>query len=151
MKKQLSKHEAEAVHQQLAAFSLTLHKDDKLELEENDKGKQLIINNEAAFFYVDEKPVPLLRHLLKHSLLKQVVVDMGAVKFVTAGADIMRPGIKEFAPGIAKDELVVVVDINNKKPLSVGQMLFSGDEAQAMPKGKIIKNLHWVGDEKWTS
>jgi PUA-domain protein len=151
MKKQLSKQERESIEQQLSAFNVSFDKKDRLELEENDKGKQLLINGESAFFFVEDKPVPLLRYLATHAMLKQIVVDMGAVKFVVSGADVMRPGIKEFAPSIANGELVMVVDINNKKPLCVGRMLFSGDEAQALPKGKVIKNLHWVGDEWWNS
>jgi PUA-domain protein len=148
VKKQLSKNDVEGIEGSLAPF-ITLTKDDRLELEENEKGKQLLVNGEAAFFYVEDKPVPLLRYVLSHPVLKHVVVDMGAVKFVVSGADIMRPGIKEFSPGLAKDEIVVVLDLNNKKPLAVGKMLFSGDEAQAMPKGKVVKNLHWVGDPWW--
>ncbi len=149
MKKQLSKQEREGIEQQLSVFNVALDKNDRLELEENEKGKQLLIEGVPAFFFVEDKPVPLLRYLAEHPMLKQVVVDMGAVKFVVSGADVMRPGIKEFAPSIANGELVMVVDINNKKPLAVGRMLFSGEEALAMPRGKIIKNLHWVGDEFW--
>ncbi|MBI4144879.1 RNA-binding protein [Candidatus Woesearchaeota archaeon] len=146
MKKQLSKHEREEFQERIAPF-LTLDKKDSVE----DAGKRWLVNNQSAFIEIDGTLIPHLRFLLTKPLLKQVVVDMGAVKFVTSGADIMRPGIKEFAAGIMKDELVVVVDLNNKKPLAVGRMLFSGEEAQAMDKGKVIKNLHWVGDEFWNA
>lgn len=149
MKKQLSKHEREDFQARIAPF-LTLDKKDSVDLID-DAGKRWLVNNHPAFVEIDGTLIPHLRFLLTKPLLKQVVVDMGAVKFVTSGADVMRPGIKEFAPGIAKDELVVIVDINNKKPLAVGRMLFSGDEASTMQKGKVIKNLHWVGDEFWTA
>ena len=63
----------------------------------------------------------------------------------------MRPGIVSFDDGILKDEIVLVVDVNHKKPLAVGRMMFSGDEAKAMASGKIVKNVHWVGDKIWNS
>ena len=74
---------------------------------------------------------------------------MGAVKFVASGADVMRPGIKEIDPAIKKDDLVVVVDITHKKPLCVAHAQFSGEEMQKMGKGKVLKNVHYVGDEIW--
>ena len=74
---------------------------------------------------------------------------MGAVKFVVNGADVMRPGIVEIEEGIAKDEFVAVIDKNNKKPLAVGIALFSSEEMKGMNSGKVIKNIHYVGDELW--
>ena len=149
MKKQLSKHEREEFQQRVTVFGIALDKKDSVELSEDDKGRRWLINGQQAFVELAGTLLPHLRYLLNHDLLKNVVIDMGAVKFVTSGADVMRPGIKEFASGIANGEIVVGVDINNKTPLAVGRMLFSGEEAQAMAKGKVIKNLHWVGDELW--
>ena len=51
---------------------------------------------------------------------------MGAVKFMSSGADVMRPGITELDHEIKKDEIVVVVDQTHKKPLCVSKALFSG-------------------------
>jgi PUA domain protein len=77
------------------------------------------------------------------------VVDMGAVKFVSSGADVMRPGIVELDQSIKKDELVVVVDQNHKKPLCIARALFPGEEIFKMKQGKVLKSLHWVGDPVW--
>ena len=55
----------------------------------------------------------------------------------------------EIETGIAKDEFVGVIDKNNKKPLAVGIALFAGNEMQKMTSGKVIKNIHYVGDELW--
>ena len=74
---------------------------------------------------------------------------MGAVRFVVNGADVMRPGIVEIEDGISKDDLVSVIDKNNRKPLAVGIALFSAEEMKAMSTGKVIKNIHYVGDELW--
>ena len=74
---------------------------------------------------------------------------MGAVKFVTKGADIMRPGITEIEDGIQKDTFVTIIDQNNKKPLAIGKSLFNSEELRNTKEGKVIKNVHYVGDEIW--
>ena len=112
--------------------------------------KHLKSNKDPIFFYFDDKPVPFLKFLYKTSFLKKVVVDMGAVKFVCGGADVMRPGIVEIDESIGVDEFVVVVDEVNKKPLVVGQALFSGVDMKEKTEGKVIKNLHFVSDELWS-
>ncbi|MFC1752931.1 DUF1947 domain-containing protein [Thermoproteota archaeon] len=123
-------------------------KKDKIELVDED----IILHNDIpAFFYHEGKISPTLKLLLKHEFpIKKVTVDMGAVKFVVSGADIMRPGITDFGKDIEKDDLVAIVDQNNHKPMAIGQMLFSGAEAEAMTSGKVVKSVHYVGDALWT-
>jgi len=112
-------------------------------------GKIVLINKKPSFFYHEKKLVPTLKLLQEQEILKKVVVDMGAVKFVVSGADVMRPGIKEVDSGIEKDEAVVVVDENNKKPLAVCIALFNSEEMVSMSSGKVLKSIHHVGDELW--
>ena len=108
-------------------------------------------DGESIFFFYEGSLVPTLRFLLHNDFpLKRVVVDMGAVRFMASGADVMRPGIVSFDEGIEKGELVVIVDETHKKPLAVGKMLFSGSEASAVGSGKVIKTIHWVGDSIWS-
>jgi len=151
LKKQLSKADIEKINeeilQQLGKPDF-FGKKDQLTLSEVDH-VLFIIKDIPYFFYHEGKIVPTLRFLLQQPLLKQVVVDMGAVKFVSSGADVMRPGIVELDQTIKKDELVVVVDQNHKKPLCVARALFSGGEIFSMKQGKVLKNLHWVGDRIW--
>lgn len=109
----------------------------------------LVVKDFPLFFYHDGKPVPTLKLLIEQPLLKQVTVDMGAVKFVTSGADVMRPGITELDHKIRKDEFVVVVDETHKKPLAVAKALFSGEEIFKMEKGKVLASLHYVSDAIW--
>ena len=136
------------ISKELEDYTLEINKKDTVELIE-DKHKMIFINKKPAFFYYKDKPVPALKYLLEHEILKKITVDMGAVKFVVNGADIMRPGIVEIEDGIAKDEFVAVIDKNNKKPLAVGIALCSSEEMRAMTSGKVIKNIHYVGDELW--
>jgi PUA-domain protein len=129
-------------------LGLELSKKDQCILKE-DAYKILYINNEPCFFYYKDKPVPTLRYLQTHERLKKITVDMGAVKFVVNGADIMRPGITEIEEGINKDEFIVIIDQNNKKPLSVGIAQLGTKELQSATSGKVIKNIHFVGDDIW--
>ena len=121
-------------------------KKDKFEID-NDI---LIINDAASFFYYDSKLVPSLRILIGKEALKKVVVDMGAVPFVIKGADIMRPGITMIDKEIEKSEAVIIVDETHGKELGLGIALFSGEEIYSMTSGKVLKNIHYVGDRIWT-
>ena len=106
-------------------------------------GKPCFIQKEKVFF-------PFLK-LLNHfnNVLPRVVVDMGAIPFVTSGADIMRPGIVGLDQNLGKGDVVVVVDEKHGKPLAVGNMLLPAGEALQTKHGRIVHNLHHVGDKIW--
>lgn len=80
----------------------------------------------------------------------RVVVDMGAIRFVCNGADVMAPGIVE-ADEFEVDALVVVRDVTHGKALAVGRAGKSSAEILSDRRGKVIKNLHYVGDKLWES
>jgi len=42
-----------------------------------------------------------------------------------------------------------VVDVKNRAPLLVGVALFESEEIKKMRKGKVIMNIHHVGDIIW--
>lgn len=120
---------------------------------ESQLGDVLVSKNRVVAFFVKaeggEKAAPGVRLLLEAKPAKSyVTVDMGAVKFVNNGADIMGPGIVEADHALQAGDVVWVRDEKNKRPLAVGQALEAG---AAMPKqaGKKVKNLHRVGDELW--
>ncbi|MBI4147696.1 RNA-binding protein [Candidatus Woesearchaeota archaeon] len=149
-KKQLRKDEVEALDR-------IVH--DKYKLENFFRKKRVEIADDhyvyvdgiVAFLKQDDLWIPCLKLLQQHNFLKTVTVDSGAVQFVCSGADVMRPGITAFDTDIQKDEIVAIVDQTHKKPIAVGRMLVSGTEATALAKGKIIRNLHFVGDDAWTA
>ena len=111
--------------------------------------KVILVNKLPSFFYHEGKLVPTLQYLASQPILKKITVDMGAVRFVVGGADIMRPGIVEIESEISVGDFVVVVDVQHKKPLAVGIALFSSSEIQQMTTGKVVKNIHYVGDKIW--
>ena len=130
---------AKEVNRQLERYNLNLSKKDRVELLE-DAYRLIIINGTPSFFYHKENIIPTLRYLQTHP---------DAIKFAVNGADIMRPGIAEIAAGIKKDDYVVIIDQNNHKPLAVGITLLNSEEMEKTGKGKVIRNIHYIGDEIW--
>jgi PUA domain protein len=106
------------------------------------------LDNQPVFFSSDSGILPVLHVVLSGKVtLPCVVVDMGAVRFVVSGADIMRPGIVEIDEGIAEGGIVQIVDEKNKKALAVGQAMLPAEEMRNAKTGKVVRNLHYAGDE----
>lgn len=115
------------------------------------RGNVIVKDKKPIFFYFELRLVPTLNLILGNQELKikKVTVDMPAIPFMIKGADVMRPGIKHIDEGIEKDEIILIIDEDNEKPIAIGIALFSGKEIQEMDKGKVIRNIHYVGDEVW--
>jgi len=45
--------------------------------------------------------------------------------------------------------IVRVVDERHGKAIAIGRALFSSEEIQAMERGRVVENLHYVGDKIW--
>tara|TARA_Y100000310_G_scaffold333432_1_gene410994 strand:- start:1030 stop:1494 length:465 start_codon:yes stop_codon:yes gene_type:complete len=138
----------------LTQYNLVFSKKDIVErLEDKEKGfSGFLVNTVCSFFYYENELLPTLKFLQNvnySSILKKIIVDMGAIKFLVGGADIMRPGITFFDEQIEKDEVVVIVDENNNKTIALGKALDSCENMKAQEKGKVIKNIHYVGDWIW--
>ena len=110
--------------------------------------KELYIFDESIEFVKDENGLyPFLGGSYLEGLPK-VVVDMGAIRFVCNGADVMAPGIVEMGSFEAGD-LVVIRDVTHGKALAIGIANKSSVDIERSKKGKVIKNLHYVGDKLW--
>ncbi len=96
--------------------------------------------------------IPVLSQLLDNNIdLKTVVVDKGAIKFITLSkADIMRPGITKIDPSIKRGDIVRIIDETHGKVLAIGKTMYGAEEMERMEKGKVIKNLHAIKDSIWT-
>jgi len=153
LRKQLSKsdiHDLNArIEHQFGVSGLFGKKDAVLKLDADTV--TLIVRDKIPLFIVEHRLIPTMKLLLDRQLLKSVTVDMGAVRFVTNGADVMRPGIMKAEEGMEKGDLVVVVDETHRKPLAVCEALFAQEELMAMASGKVLKNLHYVGDKVWNT
>jgi predicted RNA-binding protein (TIGR00451 family) len=74
---------------------------------------------------------------------------MGAIKFVTNGADVMGPGIVDADKGISENDPVWICDEKHHKPLAVGIATINGEQMINKIKGKAVKVIHYVGDNLW--
>lgn len=115
------------------------------------EGLQMVfVDNIPCFIYQNNKIIFTLYGLEKYKPLERfVVVDMGAVKFVTNGADVMAPGIVDADQNICENDQVWICDERNHKPLAVGIALMSGEQMKNETKGKAIILVHHVGDKLW--
>ena len=83
--------------------------------------------------------------------LPKVIVDMGAVPHVANGAQIMRPGIRQIEGRFVKDELIVILDEKYRKTIALGIAEVDSETMQSMTKGRVINNIHYVGDLLWNA
>ena len=95
--------------------------------------------------------IPVLTQLLENKIsLKTVIVDMGAIKFITINrADIMRPGITKIDPDIRKNDIIRLCDETHNQTLAVGKAIYDAEQMERMEKGKVIYNLHTIKDDIW--
>ena len=136
--KRLSNKELRTLSRLILDYGMGFKKGDEVYSVEFNSVRGVVFEKKILFFYYNDEIVPSLHAIMLNSCnLKNVFVDMGAVRFVVNGADIMRPGIKDFDTGIVKDKFVVVRDINNEKPLCIGISLYSGVEIGNLTKGRV--------------
>lgn len=115
-----------------------------------DNIKIIFIDDVPCFMYIDDAIFFTVMGILKFKPKdKFVVVDMGAVQFITSGADVMSPGVVDADLNIEKDDQVWICDVRNKKPLAVGYALMNGSDMIKENKGKSVKIIHYVGDKYW--
>jgi PUA domain protein len=111
-------------------------------------------------FFADGRPIilrtpsgllPSLKFEEFINTFPKIVVDMGAVAHVANGAQIMRPGIREIRGDFAKGDLVLVVDERFGKAIAIGLAEMGSEMMKSVNKGRVVTNLHYVGDELWKS
>ncbi len=102
----------------------------------------LIIKIEERFF-----PTLIFDDILEN--LPYVIVDVGAVAYICKGADVMLPGIKRMEGEIKQGGTVSIYDEKYKKRIAVGKSLYDIEEIRNMKKGKVIENIHYIGDKFW--
>jgi PUA-domain protein len=123
----------------------------QIEYIETESGDVLYaVNNELRLWKSNEGFIPVLTLLLNNKIkLKKIMVDMGAIRFVANGADIMRPGITKIDSSIIKGDVIDIVDETHNRTLAVGKALFDAREMEAKKSGKVVKNLHTIQDAVW--
>jgi PUA domain protein len=119
-----------------------------LKVHEISTDAQIIVGNEIKVLKIGDEYVPFLSETQMLEKFPYVMVDMGAVKFMCKGANVMRPGIKKHSD-FQKDDIVCIIEESHHKFLAVGKTLVSSQEMETMEKGEVIKNLHYVSDKFW--
>jgi len=117
------------------------------------------IIDDTVFYFLDQVPFAFdidqhvmmtLRGILQfHPKNRFVTVDMGAVRFVTNGADVMAPGIIDADISIEEDMPVWIRDEQHHKPLAIGVALMNGENMVQSSSGKAVKMIHYIGDTIW--
>lgn len=109
---------------------------------------QMISSKEFKILRIGDEYIPFLTEIKLLEKFPYVTVDMGAVKFMCNGANVMRPGIKEFSD-FKEEQVVCVVEESQHKFLAVGKSLVSSEELKTMEKGEVIKSMHYISDKYW--
>ncbi len=123
----------------------------RIERAETNTGMSLfIIDRKILLFSGDGWVFPTLKGALTHPFAsRRVVVDMGAVPYVAKGADVMRPGIVSYSDDFKEGDPVHVVEERHGKTLAIGKALICSELMSEHESGKVIKNLHHIGDPLW--
>lgn len=115
-----------------------------------DEFSLILMDSKPLLFEVEGHLFPTVRGALEMELQKRlVVVDKGAIQFVSNGADIMAPGILEADPEIKEGDLVIIVEETHRKALAIGKALMEGQQMVDADSGKAIKSITHVGDKLW--
>lgn len=117
---------------------------------ENVKDSEIVfVDGVAIAFRKKGELIPVLTNKMALDSMPRIVVDMGAVPHVAGGADIMAPGIREITDSVSEKHLLVVVDEKHGKYLAVGRALLDAGAMRGTRHGKVVTNVHYVGDLIW--
>lgn len=123
----------------------------KLEVVETEYAEIFLSHGKPILIKSEENLFPTLMFREFFDVAPKVIVDMGAVPYVCKGANVMAPGIRRFEGEFGKGDIVLVADEKHGKPVAVGEIIYDMEEAKNTRQGIVVKNLHFVGDNIWSS
>jgi PUA domain protein len=141
---------SEVIGKMTSQWHIELPRSKTLVMHELEEGVSLITGDSLTALRMRDVFMPFLSEIGLLEKFPKVVVDSGAIKFVCNGANVMRPGIRDFTQ-FQKDEIVCIAEETHGKFLSVGRTLVSSDEIPNISKGEVVKNLHYISDKYWES
>ncbi|TRO57721.1 DUF1947 domain-containing protein [Candidatus Bathyarchaeota archaeon] len=148
-RRMLKKSEIKKILPEIDKFKNELEFDEKrtrIEIIVADTGSLYLFEGKPLLFKSEEKLIPTLFFERYISSTPKIIVDMGAVPHLCNGADVMAPGVQKVADEFSKGGLVLIVDEKYGKVIAIGEALFNSNEIIKMNQGKIIRTLHYVGD-----
>ena len=113
-----------------------------------DDNSKLIIGTGITILKINDDYLPFLNQTEILEKFPNVMVDMGAVKFMCNGANVMRPGIKRYTE-FATNDIICVIEESQHKFLAVGRAMTDSSDLEGMSKGEVVKNLHYISDKYW--
>ena len=131
-------------------WGIELPKQKNLMFHHIDNKTAIIIGKELTALKIGEDVLPFLDEMSILKKFPNVMVDMGAIKFICKGANVMRPGITKFSD-FERGEIVCVVEESQNKFLAVGKAKMSSKELEDTNKGEVIKSMHYISDDFWES
>ena len=96
-----------------------------------DHTSQILVGDNFKVLRLENEFIPFLTESKLLESFPNVMVDMGAVKFMCNGANVMRPGIKSHTE-FSKDEIVCIIEESQQKFLAVGKSLVHSSEMKEM-------------------
>lgn len=145
----ISKSETSALLKTISEkWGIEIPKIKNLKVHQISNNDQIITGEGIKILKTGEEYLPFLSETSTLEKFPYVMVDMGAVKFMCKGANVMRPGIKKNSE-FQKDSIVCIIEESQHKFLAVGKSLVSSEELANMDKGEVVKNLHYISDKFW--
>jgi len=129
-------------------WKIDIPKIKNLKVYEIDNDTQLITGKEIKILKIKDEYLPFLSETSTLEKFPFVQVDMGAVKFMCKGANLMRPGIKKFSE-FSQNDIVCIIEESQNKFLAVGKSEVDSSELENMEKGEVLRNLHYISDKAW--
>jgi len=121
----------------------------RIQIAEIQSTQIFIVNGKPILARLEGKLFPTMIFDKIFPFLPKITVDMGAVPHLCNGADVMAPGIVCINGCFNKDDILLVVDERHGKPLAIGVALFDSQHMRELKHGRVVKNLHYVGDRLW--
>ena len=147
----ISKSETSKILEQInSQWKIELPKQKNIKTHEVDEKGVIITGNGITAVKIGDDILPFLDDIPILEKFPYVTVDMGAIKFVCKGANVMRPGITKFSD-FENGEIVCVIEESQKKFLAVGKAKMSSNELENTNRGEVIKNMHYISDGFWES
>ena len=131
-------------------WKIKLPKQKNVRTHQMDEKRIIITGKDITAVKIDDDILPFLGDTSMLEKFPYVIVDMGAIKFVCKGANVMRPGITKFSD-FEKGDIVCVIEESQHKFLAVGKAEIPSDQLNETNKGEVIKNMHYISDIFWES
>ena len=131
-----------------AQWKIELPKQKNIKTHDVNEMGVIITGDGITAIKIGEDILPFLDDTAILEKFPYVKVDMGAIKFVCKGANVMRPGITKFSD-FESGEIVCIIEESQNKFLAVGKAEISSKEVENTSKGEVIKNMHYISDDFW--